>query len=201
MPRVTVTAYELDHDLLPPVCVKCGQPATVRLDRTTRVIDEPGRWYGFYTVVVVVSIFFFPPLFLFLLRRAKAVRFRIPFCGPDLARTMRRERWALRVLVPVWCLWALLADTALVLQLFSRHSPWFCAMAGAMAVVVAMGEVGTAWLRRRRRKPPVAEYNLPNVHPAFIAALSEDRARDRVDNPFRRGGRGDVRDDFDDEPV
>ena len=48
-------------------------------------------------------------------------------------------------------------------------------------------------------KPPKVGARLGRVHPAFVDALIAERARDRVSNPERRGGHGDVRDDFDDE--
>ena len=57
---------------------------------------------------------------------------------------------------------------------------------------VARGEVGIL-----RASP--TEVRLTNVHPDFVNALIEDRARDRVDNPDRRALRGDLRDDYDDE--
>jgi hypothetical protein len=201
MPRVRLTAYEVEHDLLPPLCVKCGEPATEHFVRTVRILDEPGKWCGFFAVGVVVSLMMLPPLFPLMLRRSPTVRVRVPFCAPHRVRTVRRERLLLRVLVPLWIVYVLFLDTGLVVVLVAGPAWPFLLMLLLGLSLIAVGDAGAAWLARRRGKRPEPTYNFPGVHPAFVAALLEDRARDRVSNPDRRGGRGDVRDDYDDEAV
>jgi hypothetical protein len=201
MPSIRLTAYEVEHDRLPAVCVKCGQPATEHFVRTVRFLDDPGRWGGLFAVGVIVSLLMLPPLLPLLLRRAPLMRVRVPFCGPDLARTVRRERVSLRIVVPVWVLYVLAVDTSLVVAIVVGPSWAFLLMLTAALVLVAVADAVAGWRIRRRGKRPERKYNLPGAHPAFVAALLEDRARDRVSNPDRRGGHGDVRDDFDDNPV
>jgi hypothetical protein len=48
---------------------------------------------------------------------------------------------------------------------------------------------------------PSDSIRLNDVHPDFVAAVIEDRARSRVWDPDRRPAGRDVKDDFDDEPV
>jgi hypothetical protein len=195
MPHAIVTEYEIKNDLLPPLCIRCGQPATVRFQRTIRFIDEPGRWSGLYFVAFMISLFFFPPLLRPILRRARSVELKVPYCGPHLVRFVRRERRALFIAVPFWIVFVVAIDAAVIVALV--HHFW---------TTIAMAAVLFAWMmlidgvigRLRRRKKKNLTVRIPWVHPAFVAALLEDRARDRVGNPDRREGFGDVRDDYDD---
>jgi hypothetical protein len=199
MPHVIVTEYEITHDLLPPVCVKCGGPATERFKRKIRLIDEPGRWRGFYMLAFVVGIFFFPPLVIFVVRRARSLPLRIPYCGPDLARFRRQERIALIVLIPVWALISLSIDAFLLSSMIFQPGAT-CGAVAVVAVWLLLFDIFSGWRARRKAKKPTT-VRMPGVHANFVAALLEDRARDRVDNPARRGGFGDIRDDFDDSPA
>jgi len=198
MPRVILTEYEVEHDLLPPLCIKCGKPATERFHRTVRFLDDPGRWGGLYVLTFLFTIYCLPPLLLVLLRRARAFRVKIPFCPSHLNRFRRRERIALGILVPLWVTVSLAIDTVLAAALY--HQPGgTCMLAAGVATFIAAVDRFAAWRARRRGQKRPLRFNLPFVHPAFVAALTEDRARDRIDNPDRRGGHGDVRDDYDDE--
>ena len=76
MPRVDLSDYELAHDLLPPVCAKCGEPAT---DRPTHKLYIADGWSGAVQVFGLISgLFLFPPLMLFTLRFARLLEVRSP---------------------------------------------------------------------------------------------------------------------------
>src|SRR5207237_7888463 len=116
--------------------------------------------------------------FLLLLKRAKRVRVKIPYCRSDRTRIVRSERRAIRIFVVVWFVWALVIDVAIGTVLFVGPAwPFLLVLVIAMALI-AVGDAGAGWLIRRRRKGRPREYDLPGVHPAFVAALLEDRRRD-----------------------
>ena len=50
-------------------------------------------------------------------------------------------------------------------------------------------------------KPESDGVILRGVAPEFVAAVVEERARHRVSDPDRRAKGGDIREDYDDEPV
>jgi hypothetical protein len=122
-------------------------------------------------------------------------------CAADQGRTARKERRVLAILVPIWCLYVLVVDAVMVVGPLLNSPGWFCAIATGAAVFIVLLDAGHGWRRRRRGQTKWQSFKLPGVHPDFVAALLEDRARDRVNNPDRRGGHGDIRDDFDDNAV
>jgi hypothetical protein len=196
MPRVDLSDYELAHDLLPPVCAKCGEPAT---DRPTLKLYIADGWSGAVQVFgLVFGVFLFPPLMLFTLRFARLVEVRVPLCPAHRDDLARRE-WAERhYLFPVWTAAALLLELTIIVELVADGPGISCVglFVVVMAALVAAGFIGRG--RIGLAKPPRVAVRLSGVHPAFAAALTENRARDRVSNPDRRAGHGDVRDDYDD---
>jgi hypothetical protein len=197
MPTVSVTSYELDNELLPAVCARCGRPATDRRDLLLHVLD--GWKGGLLVPVLFFGLFFFPPLVLWTLRHARQARVPLPLCADDHQWFESRERAERRYLFPIWTAAALLNDVLIIVE---------AALGGpGLGCLGMFGVVGcallTSWLISRGRigiaKPPKADIRLTGVHKAFAAALTEERARARVDDPARRAGHGDVRDDYDDE--
>ncbi|MBO0698734.1 MAG: hypothetical protein J2P46_10090 [Zavarzinella sp.] len=199
MPKATLTIYELDHDLLPAVCVKCGAPAAIRV---TRPIPVPPRkrtgcWFiplFFVLYLAVPAAIVLIPL---LLRRTGV---RIPVCEEHWDHWAWRDRVRRRVLWPAAAGGSVVAQVVCLTGLVVPPPLYAHAAVGVLGVgflidqlVVGRGEVGVF------RNGP-GKVRLVRVHPDFVAALTEDRARDRVDNPARRLLRGDMRDDFDDEP-
>jgi hypothetical protein len=101
-------------------------------------------------------------------------------------------------LFPVWTAVVLLID-ALAITEAALGGPG----QAIAAVYVALLQVGLVELFVSRDTVRVGQnrhklITLGNVHHAIVAALTEDRARDRVNTPARRAGFGDIRDDFDD---
>ena len=197
MAQVSVTAYEVEHGLLPAVCARCGGPATGRRDLDLHVLD--GWRGGLLIPVVLFGLLFFPPLVLWTIRHAEKVRVPVPLCPVDFRWFESRERVERRLFFPIWTAVALMLDALVFIDLFLGGRGFSCV--GVFAVL--FGAVVAAGLVSRGRvgitKPPKGDIRLTGVHEAFVAALIEDRARARVSDPDRRGGHGDMRDDYDDE--
>jgi len=199
MPRATLTTYELDHDLLPAVCVWCGAPAT---ERVTRPVPVPPRGRGcLWGIPLFVILYLAVPaavVLIPLLLRRTAVRF--PVCEAHRDHWDWRDRVRRRVLWPAAAGGSVVAQVVCLTGLVVPPLLYLHAAVGVLGIgflidqlVVGRGEVGV-----HRHGP--GRVRLIRAHPDFVAALIEDRARDRVDNPARRALRRDVRDDFDDEP-
>jgi hypothetical protein len=201
MSHVTVTEYECEHELLPAVCVKCGKPADDFLVRTVRIIGGDGRWGVWRGFALLYALLFVPPLLPWALRLARTVRLKVPICSADRVKETRHERRANRVVVPIWIAGSIALDAYLVFHLVTSGPGVLCVALVVFPVIVSALE-GVTRLAKGQGEPPAGPgVPLTGVHPAFVAALVEERARDRVVNPDRRNLRGDVRDDFDDQPV
>jgi len=197
MAKVLVTNYEIENDLLPAVCARCGRPATDRRDLVLHTLD--GWKGGLLVFALFFGLFFFPPLVLWTLRYARQTRVPLPLCAADYNWFESRERLEKRYLFPIWTAVALLNDALIVVEL-ALGGPglscctvigvFFCALLASG--IIARGRIGVT-------KPHKGDIRLTGVDEAFAAALIEDRARDRVSNPDRRVDHGDVRDDYDDE--
>ena len=201
MAHVTLTDYEIEHDLLPGVCVKCGAPTSAHFVHAMRIIDG---WRGALLVYVLLfGLFFFPPLALFVLfRQAQVIPIRLPMCTNHRDDLERRRQIAVRILLPIWSAAVIVLDVAIIIALMAGAPAIWCVVYFFPLMVVGILDgllTGRGAIKLSRpRKCPI---RLHDSHPAFVAALLEERARDRVSNPDRRGGHGDVRDDFDDEAV
>ena len=199
MARVTVTNYELERDLLPPVCVRCGAPAADRVVQVLHIID--GRWSPFHLFGILFGLLFFPPLVRVVLRYAQSASARLPMCPPHRDEFVDRERWSERVLLPVWTATALVADGLVVIDFLTGKPGSLCF---APLVVLMAGVIGLVCVSRWRTGIDRRDHTgllLTGVSEEFATALAADRARDRVSKPDRRAGHGDVRDDYDDEVV
>jgi hypothetical protein len=201
MPSVSVTTYELDHDLLPPVCARCGAPAPDRVVQKLYILDG---WSGAALVFgLLFGLFFFPPLILVVVRYAQSASVRLPLCPPHRDTFLARSAWGERILFPVWTAAALVADGLMIVD-FVTWGPGGPGLCFAPIAVLLAGTFGSLFAFRGRvgiERPDPTGLRLTGVSEAFVTALADDRARDRVNNPDRRGGRGDVRDDYDDEVV
>jgi hypothetical protein len=200
MARVTVSEYECEHDLLPAVCVKCGEPADDSFVRTVRIIDGGAPWGFWHTLAAIYGLLVFPPLLLWALRRARTVQVKVPVCNADRGKAVREEKlpW---VMIPFWIALVFLVDTSIVIDLYTGRP----GLLGVGVVTVPLFLASLEALTRRSTKhaggPADNGVLLSGVHPVFVAALVEDRARDRVANLDRRAASEGVRADFDDEPV
>jgi hypothetical protein len=201
MAHIDITDYEITHNLLPRVCALCGEPTTKRVKLAIRIIDG---WRGaFQLIALFVGLFCFPPLVLRVIHRySRTISVRVPMCTTHRAEHRRRMRLLFRTLMPWWTGAVIILDLFAILELAVGGPGFWCVGVFVVLFVVVLADAG---LISRRAisvgKPPKVDARLGRVHPAFVEALIAERARDRISNPERRGGHGDVRDDFDDEPT
>jgi hypothetical protein len=197
MATVSLTSYEIENDLLPAVCARCGLPATDRRDLVLHILD--GWKGGFLVLSLLFGLFFFPPLVLWTVRHARQTRVSLPLCAVDHQWFESRERIEKRYLFPIWTAVALLNDVLIIIEV-ALGGPGLscCTVIGVfLSALLASGLIARGRIVITR--PAKRDVRLNGVHETFAAALAEDRARARVDDPARRGGHGDVRDDYDDE--
>jgi hypothetical protein len=201
MADTTVTLYECERGLLPAVCVQCGSPATGTVQRPLPVPPKK-KWTCAWVLSLVLLLYLAVPAVIIVLpwlwRRAAV---GIPVCDDHRDHWDWRRRVRTRVLWPPVVVASLAVQAACLAGFLLHPVAYAHAAAGVLVVGFAID-----WLTIGRREVGVLragdkEVRLNNVHPTFLAALIEERARDRVDNPDRRALRGDVRDDYDDEPV
>jgi len=204
MPRVNVTTYEYEQDLLPMVCAKCGRPAEDRVLRQIRHLDCDRQ--GLLAAGVVIGLLAFPPLFFFVaFRLSEKIRVRIPMCETH------RDDWKWRDLaekwfvIPVWAvtvfvfyaialMYAFKGDTGNAAAALVGVPGAFFVLAFVENVIILFGAVKVSIPAKQNG------IRLTGVHEDFVAALAEERARERVDNPERRyAPRMGVQDDYDDE--
>jgi len=203
MARATLTTYECEHDLLPAVCARCGAPAAVRVGRSIPVPPGCGTaaWLFPLFLVLYLAVPAVLALVPWLVRRVRQFEVRIPLCEADRGHWAWRDRVRFRVLWPAVFVASLAVQVACLAGLILHPALYAHAAAGVVVVgfvidwaALGRGEVAVHRAGRDR-------ISLNRVHPDFVAALAEDRARDRVDNPDRRTLRGDIQEDFDDEPA
>ena len=145
MARISVSNYEIDRDLLPPVCVRCGAPAADRVVQTLYIIDG---WRGVFQLFgLLFGLFFFPPLVMIVTRYVQQASARLPVCPLHRDELAGREVWAKRWLLPVWTTGALVADALVVVDLLTDRPGNLC-----FAPVVAMlaGIIGAGFAHRGR---------------------------------------------------
>jgi hypothetical protein len=185
------------------VCARCGAPATERVPRS--LPSPPGCGTAAWLLPLFLLVYLAVPAVLALLpwltRRFHRTAVRVPVCQAH------RDHWAWRDRVRRRVLWPAVFATALAVQVACLADlmlhPGFYAHAAAGVVCIGFG---LEWLALGRGEVTVQRAGkdraqLNHVHLDFVATLIQDRARDRVDNPDRRTLRGDVQEDFDDEPV
>ena len=193
MPAVLLTTYECQTGRLPHLCARCGEPTDDGLPFPA-LTPVPQFVLNLFLVIC-------PPVFVLLavivLRRR---RFVLPMCPADRADWEWRDRlstWSYLiaacgtyVTAPVlgYLLWpGPDGELGFSLGLLAYYVVW-------VAWVVP---VTVLWTRTvRTSKVTTAGIRLAGVHPAFAAALREDRASDA--DPARLPWGGTERDDYDD---
>jgi hypothetical protein len=202
MPTVRLSDYECEQDLLPAVCARCGAPATDRVPRRVRYLSNRLGWLQI--AALVTSLFALPPLFIALGHRFGEVMWvRVPICGDHRGHWDWRDTALYSVLMPAWAVTVTgLNVVGLVVALLGGDaSVFFMLSIFALVLTIFVENCVLAYgaVRPLRVENPPG-VKLCGVHAEFVAALTLDRARDRVTNPNRRTDAG-IGDDYDDEPV
>ncbi|HJZ92128.1 MAG TPA: hypothetical protein VKE40_14730 [Gemmataceae bacterium] len=202
MPTIRLTEYECEQDLLPPVCAKCGAPATEWVPRRVRYISNRLGWLP--VAALVTSLFALPPLFLALGHRfGEAMWVRIPVCGDHRTHWGWRDQGLYLVLMPAWAVTVTSLNlVGLVVALLGGDPGVYLMLAVVALILTLIVEncvlaYGAVRLLRAENPPGV---KVCGAHPEFVTALTLDRARDRVTNPDRRTEAG-IGEDYDDEPI
>ena len=198
MAQINVTRYECELGLFPALCVQCGAPSAASVARPLPVAPAGRGWRWLFPVFLMLYLAV-PAVLVLVVFVGRPPTVGVPVCDAH------RGHWAWRYRVRSRILWPLVVVASLAVQAACLASwiltPWFYAHAAAgvlmVGLVIDISTVGRREVRLVRGSP--TEVRLTNVHPDFVNALIEDRARDRVDNPDRRALRGDIRDDYDDE--
>lgn len=203
MPRITLSIYECEHDLLPAVCAKCGAPAEDRVLRKARYLkDDWALWRPFS---VVFGLIFLPAFGMWLLVRfGREIPIRIPLCGRHLDDYEWRDRVFLRMNLPIWTAVVVLLEVGAVVAWHMDFDQVALICILSPALVAGLSAVADALTWRTAVRGAASakgeRLRLLGVHENFVAALVEDRARARISDPDRRS-KGDIQADFDDEPV
>lgn len=201
MPDATISRYEVERNVLPTVCAKCGVPATTRAQRPVPVPlrKRTLAWAFPLGMVLYLAV---PMSIIIFIRLLPHTGVGVPVCDAHQVDWAWRERVRTRYLWPVVCIASLAVEIMCLTGLLFHPVVFAHAAAGVLVVGFLLD-----WLIVGRGVVTVFragkdQFRLSRVHSSFVTALIEDRARDRVDNPERRSLlRGDLRDDFDDEPV
>jgi hypothetical protein len=191
MPLLKLTPYECEHDLLPRLCGKCGEPADDRV-RFTPVSPTLNIFMG-------STIILCPPLCIglaLLLPRRIAPLF-MPMCATHRADW----HWRDRITTATYMVVAIAYVVAIALLVFAPLPPYGYPLVGMCYWFVWCFWIVPAsliWTRTVRSTGlPKRGIQLSGVHANFVRAILDDRAQDK--NPERVAWFGDQRDDFDDE--
>ena len=190
MANVKLSRYECSRDLLPDVCMFCGEPATVRKQKTF-------AWHPSWVwVLILVNLIV---VLIVAMVLTKKMPTRVPVCD-------RHAGWWTRRTLILLFSFLFMAAACLAGIFYVDSQPGNAK--GDLSGVVCGGGVGLflVWLivaaiygTRGVRPTEITDRDmkLTGVHEAFIDALQEDRARERDQ---RDAGRfGDERDDYDDD--
>ena len=198
MATALLSRYECDRGLLPRRCVQCGTSADggVSLTGSSRIHDLTRAGQELLVLVLLVC----PPLFLILARTGRRrPGVVLPMCATHEADWHWRTRvthWGFYTLTAVY-LFAI-AWTAVFWPDDGRdpaRAGVFIYLAAAYVWLVLFALI---WAQVVGTAAIPGGFRLSRAHPAFLTALTDDRARDS--DPNRHQWFGDVRDDYDDAP-
>ena len=190
MPTVLLTSYECRAGRLPRLCARCGEPTDdgVRVPLLTPV---PHFLLNLFLVVC-------PPVFVLLAVTVLDRRtYLLPLCPSH------RDDWKWRDRVSTWTYLAIPCLTYSTIPILT-----YLSVDGAMAFALGVAVYYLSWATWvtpaailwthavRTSKVTARGIRLSGVHPTFVTALREDRARDA--DPARLTWGGTERDDYDD---
>jgi len=195
---VRLTRYECEHNLLPPVCTRCGAPAEGGA-RFTLLTPTWNLTFG-------LLAWFCPPVLPFLAARLRARRsFIVPMCEEHVADWTWRDRLTTRLFCfcvgPVYVAAVLAILVHVLTDMESEFLEWlpliYVAVVWCWLVTTLLVLMHTVRVSRVQRR----WIELWGVRGDFVRALIADRICTRESDPDRLGLFGDVRDDYDDEAV
>lgn len=192
MPTVKLSRSECSRGLLPSVCMRCGAPADNRKSRTF-------SWFPPIAYIGLIAGIL--PFAIIALVLTKRMSVSVPLCHEH------RGHWSTRTTITVVSLLALILMGVGFIVYTGNQPP---GPGGDLSGIFCLGWVGALiiWLilvailqagSIRATEITDRTVKLTGVHDGFIAALEEDRERDRDDGRERRRRYNDVRDDYDDE--
>jgi len=192
MPSVTLSKYECTRGVLPRICMWCGEPA-----------DEiKTKSFGWFHPLIYLTLFIgFLPFVIIALVLTKRMTVDAPFCHEH------RGHWARRNLLVSGTLMMVLAlGIGSIVYMSSQPvgqrdeiTAFFCVAAAVLLFAWLVLSMYVSLTAIRVTEITDRTMTLAGVNEQFIAALEEDRDRDRADGRDRRRRYDDVRDDFDDE--
>jgi hypothetical protein len=190
MARIKLSSYECSRNLLPGVCMFCGEAAAERKAKTF-------SWHpGWVWVLVLAS-----PLIAFIVAvvLTKRMAVRVPVCAEHAGYWVRRNLILLGsfAVVGILCLGGIMYMSSQPPGPKDDLAGWICG--GGIFLFLAWLIVAAVYSSKGVRPDEITDryIRLTGVHEAFIDALEEDRSRDREDR--ERSRYGDERDDYDDE--
>ncbi|WP_020475928.1 Coa1/Tim21 domain-containing protein [Zavarzinella formosa] len=195
MAKVTLTEYECRKNLLPDVCMKCGEPADTRVKRNF-------SWYPPWVMVLVLAGVLVAAIVALILTKKMSVR--APMCDLHKDHWSKRTMWTLIT----FGILAVLGIGGIVILGAVENGPNKDSFTGLICGGGVFGLL--AWLilvvifQSTMIKPTLItdkKITLVKVHPEFVRALEDDRAADEDDDdqPPPRKKKFDRRDDDDDE--
>jgi hypothetical protein len=172
MARVKLSRRECKQDLLPPVCVLCGAPATVRRPRRF-------SWFPGWIWIIVILSWLIGLILAIVLTKSMTVP--LPACDQHEGY-WRRKKHIVNIGSVVVLLLCGAAFVFLLAQDRDRQSElagWICG--GGAAVFFLWLLVALVIQSGRVRASEITDKSiiLFGVHPEFVNALEDDRERDR----------------------
>lgn len=197
MASVTLTEYECRKNLLPNVCMRCGEPATTLVRRNF-------SWYPQWIILLVLVALLVAAIVAMILTKRMLVH--VPMCEQHQGHWSKRMLWMLLTFGVL----SLLAIGGIALLSAAENGPDKETLTG---VVCGGGVFGLlAWLilvvvlqsgMIRPTEITDRQITLTKVHPEFVRALEDERAADEDDDddrPKPRGPAKNLRDRDDDRP-
>lgn len=184
MPSVRVSRLELERNVLPRICARCGEPCDASLPMAMRT--------SFSSLMLGLSLTLAPPLFvLFALLLPARRTFSMPLCELDAHDWRWRYRWTDIVYT---CLVAVTFVAACVIAPLVPDGTELIGFVVYYCVWCLWGVFAAILLTRTVRVSKVYSQGieLAGVHANFARSLMLDREAD----PERLAWYGDVRDDF-----
>lgn len=190
MPNIKLSRYECSRDLLPPLCMFCGEPATVRKHKTF-------GWHpGWVWLLLLANLIVLVVVAMILTKR---MSLKVPLCDRHAGWWARRTLTILFTFLGVAVL-CIGGGIYLDAQPMKQQDDLSAVLCGG-GVVLFLGWLVLAGVYSASGVRPTEitdkAIRLTGVSEAFVEALEDERSRDRDGRD--RGRYGDERDDYDDQ--